>query len=141
MSNQKEYSELKKRALLAKKRMKMGYWQQLQKEREELLEEVGASEIGQHKISEVQRARYIRDNNKSINNNQTIRDEMLYKKVKNMLDEDEYTLNPIGQLMDKNIYNKLDEQNKQRYVLELSNKYHELRDRYYRERTSFSIKS
>ena len=37
MAKQKDYGELKKRALLAKQRMKMGYWQQLLTEKENML--------------------------------------------------------------------------------------------------------
>ena len=36
---EKEYSELKKRALLAKQRLKMGYWQRMEEEKEKKKEE------------------------------------------------------------------------------------------------------
>ena len=39
----KECSELKKRAMLAKQRMRMGYWQQLKAERERVLQEPSSS--------------------------------------------------------------------------------------------------
>lgn len=38
MGNEKIMSELKKRALLAKQRLKMGYWQRLERERREMEE-------------------------------------------------------------------------------------------------------
>lgn len=132
----KNYSELKKRALLAKQRLKMGYWQQLMQEREQMLKKVGKTDYNKKLISEVQRAEINRDANIIINNPLVNRDEMLYKKVKKILDENEYVSNPIGQLIDKKEFEMLDESGQQRYILELSKKYQELRERYYKERTS-----
>lgn len=132
----KEYSELKKRALLAKQRLKMGYWQQLMQERELMLNKVGKTDRNEKLISEVQRAEINRDANIIINNPLINRDEALYKKVKKILDENEYVTNPIGQLIDKKEYEKLDSSGQQRYILELSKKYQELRERYYKERSS-----
>ena len=37
------YSELKRRALLAKQRLKMGYWQQMYEERQKTLEEMSGN--------------------------------------------------------------------------------------------------
>ncbi|MCL2676060.1 MAG: hypothetical protein FWE84_05735 [Firmicutes bacterium] len=130
------YSELKKRALLAKQRMKMGYWQQLMDEREKMLSKVGNTEQNVQLISEVQRAEIKRDANVFINNPVVSRDEALYKRVKLILDENEYVSNPIGRLIDKDEYERLDDGGRQRYVLELSRKYSELRERYYKEKTS-----
>lgn len=134
----KEYSELKKRAMLAKQRLRMGYWDQLRAERDRVLQEVGESEETKFKISEYQRAKLKRDTDLIINQPQAETDEVLYEKVCRILDADEDTMNPIGQLVDQEEYRRLDEGGRQRYILELSKKYRELKDRYYEERLSKS---
>ena len=134
MLKQKDCSELKKRALLAKQRMKMGYWQQLLTEKETMLIQAGDSQQAQYIISEVQRARGKRDNNIIVNKESVGRDEEMYIKVCRILDSDTVTTNPIGQLIDKNEYDNLDDSGKQRYILRLSEKFCELKDRYYKER-------
>lgn len=126
--------ELKKRAILAKQRMKMGYWQELMRQREAMLSKVGKTAGNIQLISEVQRAEVKRDASIIVNNPSVNRDEELYKKVKNILDGDEYAANPIGQLIDRKEYDRLDDGGRQRYVLELGSKYRELKERYYRER-------
>lgn len=130
----KEYSDIKKRAMLAKKRMKMGYWQKLQQEKSEMLKNMSGSEEDKKLASEVQREKYKRDVNRAMNKNKSDNDEVMYQKIKEMLDENECVLNPIGTLIDQQLYSSMDEPNKQRYVLELAAKYRELRERYYRER-------
>jgi len=127
-------SELKKRALLAKQRMKMGYWQELMRQREAMISKAGDTAPNLQLISEVQRAEIRRDANIIINNPLESRDEALYANVKKILDEDEYASNPIGRLIEEERYAALDESGKQRYVLELSKKYKELKDRYLKER-------
>lgn len=131
---QRAYSELKKRAMLAKQRMKMGYWQSLREEKIKILSEVGTSVVGQQFASEVQRAKYARDTNNVINRSQGNKDEQLYIKVCKILDEDEDATNPIGQLVDQEEYGRLDDAGRQRYILELSKKFREFKERYYRER-------
>ena len=54
MRSEKAISELKKRALLAKQRLKMGYWQRLERERREMEE---SSSMGERNITELQRAK------------------------------------------------------------------------------------
>ncbi len=130
----KDYGELKKRALLAKQRMKMGYWQQLMSERENMLISAGESNKAQYLVSEVQRAKFERDNNVIINRERAGKDEEMYIKVCRILESDEVTTNPIGLLMDQKEYESLDEFGRQRYVLRLSEKFRELKERYYKER-------
>ena len=77
----KEYSELKKRAMLAKQRLKMGYWNRLEKEREEFLRREGNSAENQRKIKEIQRARFIRENVECINKADISERERMYIKV------------------------------------------------------------
>ncbi len=127
--NKKELSELKKRAILAKQRLKMGYWQKLENEMRKSNEEIVS-------VAEVQtiREKVKRDEGILLGREDVSRDEQFYIKVCEILDDDEDVINPIGQLIDKEKYEQMDEGNRQRYVLELSKKFREMRDRYYRER-------
>ncbi len=64
------------------------------------------------------------------------RDQELYAKVCNMLDRDEIIVNPIQELVDRKYYNTLSLEAKQKYIIDLSEKYKEMKLRYYKERKS-----
>ena len=53
----------------------------------------------------------------------TKEDAKLYGKVKQMLDENEDIVNPLAKLIDYKIFNKLNDSEKERYLLVLVNKY------------------
>ena len=131
MSNCKETGELKKRAVLAKQRLRMGYWQRLERERAEM--ERTRDDLDKRGIEELQRAKYRRDTMKAIDGDRAKSEEKMYDKVCKILDADSDTLSPIGQLIDKELYSKLDEFGRQKYVLELAEKFRELSRRYYLE--------
>ncbi len=118
--------ELKKRCQLAKQRLKMGYWQDIGSNG---TAEFGAPSAAARSDGARMRLRIEYDNSASAH------DEKMYEKVCAILDCDEIALNPIGQLIDNQVYGALDSAGKQRYILELSNKFRELKERYYRERT------
>ena len=123
MRSEKSLSELKKRALLAKQRLKMGYWQRLERERREMEE---SSDMCTRNISELQREKIRRDAMCATDEQRYRQEEQLYEKVCRILDEDSDTLSPIGKLIDKEKYQKLDECGKQKYILELSKKFRKL---------------
>ncbi len=134
---EKEYSELKKRALLAKQRLKMGYWQRLCEEKQKALESM--SDNGNVRaVCELTQEKVRRDEHKALCAEKADEEELFYRKVCSILETDENTLNPIGQLIDKGEFDRLDENNRQRYILRLSQKFREMRERYYRERTGKS---
>ena len=60
-------------------------------------------------------------------------DEEFYLKVKNLLNEFGEVSDAIGRLTDKEYFNSLSYEQKQRYTLELSQKYIKAKDRYYQE--------
>lgn len=130
----KEYSELKKRALLAKQRMKMGYWQQMMNERENMLSRVGNTSGNQMLVSDLQRAKVARDNSIAVNKKKAEMEEAMYQRVCEMLSMDEYVSNPIGRLVDHDVYDNLSPQEKQKYIFDLSAKYRRLKERYNKER-------
>lgn len=125
----KQSGELKKRAWLAKQRLKMGYWDSVRREKAQ----AESDGVDSRTVAAVfSRSRLIRDSEPT---EATVSEDKLYKKVCDILDSDDTTINPIGQLIDSEVYSALDAPGKQRYILELSNKFRELRERYIRERT------
>lgn len=119
-------SDLKKRAWLAKQRLRMGYFNSLESQ--------GRQDETLSSLDRVAKIvpRYGFDDRQS---DAELVDERMYIKVCEILDRDELTINPIGQLIDESVYSTLDAAAKQRYILELSEKFRELKERYYRERT------
>jgi len=127
-------SELKKRALLAKQRMRMGYWQAMQAQKSQRIIECGEDFTSVTHITRLQREQISRDDSLAMGLKQAVSDEILYKKVCTLLDSDEVITNPIGALVDSELYEKLDEGNRQKYILDLSKKYRELKARYQSEK-------
>lgn len=66
------------------------------------------------------------------------KDEMLYQKVCQILARGN-VLNPIGELIDQKIFSSLDIESKQKYIYNLTDKYKELKVRYYREHPYNSV--
>jgi hypothetical protein len=104
----KEKSELKKLAANAKSRLKLGYYRANNTSLSNYLEYGGA------KISQ--------------------EDEIMYRKVAEMLESKECIINPIGRLMDKCMYERMDQAERIKYVLELSKTYIRLQTKYYQEK-------
>lgn len=134
----KEYSELKKRALLAKQRLKMGYWQRMYEERQQALREIGQSDESVRLVRDLQQEKVRRDEHKALCCDKAEEEELFYNKVCSILEQDENATNPIGQLIDRVEFERLDNDNRQRYILRLSQKFREMRERYYRERVGKS---
>ena len=134
----KEYGELKRRALLAKQRLKMGYWQRMEDERQKALDEMGKGGESEKLVRELQQEKVRRDEHRALCTDKAEEEELFYTKVCTILERDENTINPIGQLIDREEFERLDENNRQRYILCLSRKFREMRERYYRERAGKS---
>ena len=105
----KENSELKKLAQSAKNRLKMGYW-----------DGASAAEIAPTRAEAA--IGYAAE-------------EEMYAVVRDALSADECVIDPIGRLIDWDRFNKMDQAERSRYVLELSKIYLRLKDRYYREKS------
>ena len=58
----KAQSDIKKRAALAKERLKMGYWTRLAVEKADFLRREGDTPENRQKIQQIQRSRFIREN-------------------------------------------------------------------------------
>ncbi|MDR2202680.1 MAG: hypothetical protein LBP26_08020 [Clostridiales bacterium] len=134
VENESGCGELKKRAMLAKQRMRMGYWKSMDEEKQTALNRLGLGFMAERTVRDMQRAKFERDVNRTMGSAKALLDEELYQKVRAMLDEDEDVTNPIGRLVDKDAYEGMDEPNRQKYILELSKKFRQMRERYYAER-------
>ncbi len=119
--------ELKKRCQIAKQRLKMGYFDAVSRQNADE-ERVAVARTQAEYSGRTREFEYV-------SNAYNAADEKMYKKVCDMLGSDEITLNPIGQLIERDVYDGLDPSGKQRYILELSDKFRELQERYYRENT------
>lgn len=119
--------ELKKRCWLAKQRLKMGYFDSKQQDNSNVAAStrvIKAEIVYRHDLAAEVAASAPSET-----------EERMYRKVCDILGGDEIALNPIGQLIERDVYDKLDPNGKQRYVLELSEKFRELQARYYKEKT------
>ena len=56
-------------------------------------------------------------------------EEKFYKKVKKLLTENEYVLNPIIKLIDHEVYDGLSDIAKQNYIYELTDKYNKMKEK------------
>lgn len=116
----------------AKSRFKNGYWSNFTKLKEEKLNE--AKIVGKNE-GEVLRAltnlakSEIREQSFGVTS-----DDELYKKVVDILNSDEIILNPISRLIDDAYYKSLGENEKQGYILELSQKFARMRNKYEMEK-------
>ena len=130
----KEISEMKKRALLAKQRLKLGYWDKMEQNRQKMQSESVATVT----VSEVIKAQVGRDEMLVLEKERAMAEENLYRRVCAILDENPDETAPIGRLIDKSVYESLDEGGKQRYILTLAQKYRELERRYYLEKSALA---
>lgn len=62
-------------------------------------------------------------------NLQDIKDDPLYEKVRKLLSQDE-VFNPIAELTDHKIYDNLSEVEKERYIIDISKRYVELKEHF-----------
>ena len=63
-----------------------------------------------------------------ISSQKKVQDDPLYSKVKKMLIKDVDVMNPLSQLIEHNIYDKLDQPQKEKYIYKLSKRYVAIRE-------------
>lgn len=108
---------LKEAAREAKKRFKSGFWIEYRATVEEKLENAAGNDVSSVKIKN-----YYLSKAKCKISGRTNEEAEFYKKVKAILEAGE-DYNAIGILTDKNVYDSLDYSGKQRYILNLSERY------------------
>lgn len=124
-----QVKSLKQYCKEAKKRLKQGFWQNYHKNLDSELARAEQNGISSSKVKEYYAIKVSGD----IKNT---KDELdtFYKKVKKLLDEEGEVSNAIGRLTDKEYFNSLSYDERQRYTLSLSEKYLQAVERYKKEK-------
>lgn len=126
---QEELKSLKQYCKEAKKRLKNGFWQNYRKNLDDELDRAQKAGVAASKVKEYYSTKAI-EAIKRVDEDK----EAFYQKVKKLLDEEGEVANAIGRLTDKEYYSTLSYEEKQRYTLELSNKYLIAVERYRKEK-------
>ena len=113
----------------AKKRLKSGFWQDYQKQVSSHIQLAEQQGISTSKVKEYYEERLRGDIIKSQDKN-----EDFYLKVKALLDSEGEVSDALGRLTDMEYYKTLSYEEKQRYNLELSQKYLKAVERYKKEK-------
>ena len=114
----------------AKKRLKQGFWLDYKENLDKELVRAEMNGISQSKVKEYYTVKVSED----IKNTKDEFEEF-YLKVKKMLDEEGEVSNAIGRLTDKEQFDALSYDEKQRYTLNLSEKYLQAVERYKKEKS------
>ena len=112
----------------AKRRMKSGYWTDFDEKLKDKREEAVSEGNNPNKVLEF----YVNKTIKTVNSNKD--EDEFYLKVKDLVVRFGETSDAIGRLIDHSVYDGLSNEQKQRYTLELSNKYVEALERLRKER-------
>ena len=113
----------------AKQRLKSGFWTKYKEELQQELEKAKHTGVPQSKVKEY----FIYKVTNGIN--EMDEDERkFYDKVKKILDEEGEVSNVIGRLTDKYYFESLSYEEKQRYTLNLSERYLKALERYKKEK-------
>lgn len=126
---QEELKSLKQYCKEAKKRLKQGFWKNYQENLDKELIRAEMNGISTSKVKEYYSIKISED----IKNTKDEFDEF-YSKVKRLLDEEGEVSNAIGRLTDKAYFDTLSYDEKQRYTLNLSEKYLQAVERYRKEK-------
>ena len=122
---------LKSYAKDAKKRLKSNFWQEYKQNlNEKLSSTCNISETEKSRVYSYFQSKVV----SSVKGGNDTASEVFYQKVKELLDTYGDVSDAIGRLTDKEHFNKLSYEQKQRYTLELSQKYLKAKERYYKEK-------
>ncbi len=124
-----EGKTLKQYAKEAKKRLKQGFWQSYRKGLDTELKRAKEEGISETSVKEYYNKRVSDD----IKFNRAGEEEF-YAKVKNILDSEGEVSDAIGRLTDKEFFETLSYDEKQRYTLSLSERYLKAVERYKKEK-------
>lgn len=124
-----ERKSLKQYCKEAKKRLKSGFWKNYHQDLKSEIVKGEEAGINASKVRDYY-ANKFENTVKSTN----VTDEDFYKKVKELLDSEGEVSNAIGRLTDKEYFNTLSYDEKQRYTLTLSEKYVKAVERYRKEK-------
>ncbi len=125
--------DIKSMARAAKKRLKTNFWADCKRNFDR-----DTTEAKKRGVSEIQVKSSLKGKVKSEILGE--KEDEFYLKVKKMLDSEGEVSDAIGRLTDKEYFDTLSYEEKQRYTLELSNKYLAALKKYRRERELFGKK-
>lgn len=125
-----ERKTLKQYAKEAKARLKNGFWQDYRKDLDEKIVKAEEAGVAPSKVKEYYNY-VVSENIKSRKDDE----EEFYIKVKKILDEEGEISDAIGRLTDKQEFESLSYNEKQKYTLTLSERYLKAVERYNREKT------
>lgn len=123
-----EEKTLKQYCKDAKARLKNGFWQDYKKNLEDKLTEAEKQGVSASKVKDY----YVK---KTADGIKKSGDDEFYFKVKKMLDEEGEVSDAIGRLTDREFFDSLSYEEKQRYTLTLSEKYVSAVERYKTEKS------
>lgn len=112
----------------AKLRMKSKFWQDYKDKITKSVESGDYNEIQTSKVVKYYQAKAV-ESIRGVNSE----DEAFYIKVKELIKTHGEVSDAIGRLTDKEYYETLSYEQKQRYLLDLSSKYLKAKERYYKE--------
>lgn len=113
----------------AKKRLKSGFWQNYQNDLNNSIINAKNNGVLESNVKEY----FSTEVSKTVKNNFDV-EEDFYIKVKELLDKEGEVSDAIGRLTDKQFFDSLDYEEKQRYTLSLSEKYLKALERYKKEK-------
>jgi len=128
MQDKSNSSVFKNYAKQAKQRLKNNFWGEVMTERQEFkhMEEEGTN-------TQSLRIKQKQELKEKIYNVNFESDEDFYNRVKQILTNKEVVTNPIAMLTDPKLLESMSEQQKQAYLLKLSNRYQQAVERYNKE--------
>lgn len=116
----------------ARSRFKNGYWTNYYKQRDERITEAKEKGINVDDAKRLCQEALKRDI--SIKFNQNNEEDLLYERVVTLLSSDDVVLNPIKSLIDHAEYDNLSESEKECYILKLTERYNEIKQKYDKEK-------
>ncbi len=125
-----EQKTLKDYCKEAKKRLKSGFWERYHANLQQELLKAKEAGISASKVKDFYTQKVSGDIRKTNDDF-----EAFYVKVKKILDEEGEISNAIGRLTDHEVYDQLSYDEKQRYCLQLSERYLKAVERYKKEKT------
>ncbi len=114
----------------AKKRLKSGFWTAYKENLQKELEDAKHIGVPENKVREYFAYKVM----SGIERNDTDDEQVFYKRVKKLLDEEGEVSNVIGRLTDTLYFETLSYEEKQRYTLSLSERYLKALERYKKEK-------
>ena len=135
MENEQANQTLKSIAKSAKQRIKKGFWKECEADVRARVEEARKQGLNEEKAERY----FIKEAQKTVSGEKE-KDDDFYRRVKEMLLSEGETSNAIGRLTDKEYFETLTYEEKQRYTLSLSEKYLRALERF-RKESEFAVTS